>query len=233
MPRMISIHQPAYQPWLGYLDRIRRADTFVFLDSVQFEKNSFTNRNKINTQTGPVWLTIPVKSKDHLVGNLSSLEIDNSKSWKKKHLRTIEQSYARAPYFGDRIDRIRKMYDVETTSFSDFCFSQLLEWLRIFNIQTPIVRSQTLDLQSNKSDLVLEICQRLEANKYLSGPFGKDYLELEKFAEHKIVVSFHEFEHPVYPQIHNKDAFVSHLSALDAYFNIQNLNSIWAKGESR
>ena len=52
----MSAHQPAYLPWLGYLDKIKRSDIFIFLDTVQFEKNSFTNRNKIKTKNGPIWL---------------------------------------------------------------------------------------------------------------------------------------------------------------------------------
>lgn len=227
MPHIVAIHQPAYQPWLGYLDRIRRADTFVFLDSVQFEKNSFTNRNKINTQSGPIWLTVPVKSKDHLSGTLKNLEIDCSKDWKKKHLRTIEQSYARAPYFSSRIEKVRKIYNNETTYFSDFCFDQLLEWMEILNINTQLIRSQNLNLLSSKSDLVLEICRSLDAKEYLSGPLGRDYLDLEKFAQSNIAVTFHEFKHPIYQQVHNKDSFVSHLSVLDAYFNVQDLHSIF------
>ena len=54
---ILSAHQPAYLPWLGYFEKIACADVFIFLDTVQFEKNSFINRNKIKTQQGPQWLT--------------------------------------------------------------------------------------------------------------------------------------------------------------------------------
>ena len=52
----ISINQPAYIPWLGYFDRIDYADIHIVLDHVQFEKNSFTNRNKITSNNGPIGL---------------------------------------------------------------------------------------------------------------------------------------------------------------------------------
>lgn len=38
---IVSIHQPAYLPWLGYFHKILRSDVFVFLDTVQLEKNGF------------------------------------------------------------------------------------------------------------------------------------------------------------------------------------------------
>ena len=57
---IITAHQPAYLPWLGLIHKIAISDVYVFLDNVQFEKNSFTNRNKIKTANGPIWLTVPV-----------------------------------------------------------------------------------------------------------------------------------------------------------------------------
>ncbi len=73
---IVSIHQPAYLPWLGYLDRIARSDLFIFLDNVQFERNSFTNRNQIKTANGPVWLTVPVLVQGHLTKKLTQIMID-------------------------------------------------------------------------------------------------------------------------------------------------------------
>jgi hypothetical protein len=75
---ILSIHQPAYLPWLGYFDKIARADVFVYLDTVQFEKNSFINRNQIKTPQGALWLTIPVKTRGHTSGSLQTTEIDDS-----------------------------------------------------------------------------------------------------------------------------------------------------------
>ena len=48
-PMILAAHQPAYLPWLGYFDKLSRSDIFIFLDSVQFEKNSFLNWNRIQT----------------------------------------------------------------------------------------------------------------------------------------------------------------------------------------
>src|SRR5581483_975536 len=40
---LVAIHQPQFLPWLGYLDKIDRADLFVVLDCVQFKKNEWQN----------------------------------------------------------------------------------------------------------------------------------------------------------------------------------------------
>ena len=97
---IVSINQPAYLPWLGYFDRIVQSDIHIVLDHVQFEKNSNINRNKIRTFNSWSWLTVPIKTKSKY-GNLSinNLEIDNSYLWKKKHLRSIQQSYSKTSFF--------------------------------------------------------------------------------------------------------------------------------------
>jgi len=48
----IAIAQPTYLPWLGYFDLIDQVERFVVLDSVQFEKQSWQQRNRIKTPTG-------------------------------------------------------------------------------------------------------------------------------------------------------------------------------------
>ena len=72
---IVSINQPAYLPWLGYFHRIAVSDLHVVLDHVQFEKNSFTNRNKVRTASGTPWLTVPVRSKGRF-GDLAINEVD-------------------------------------------------------------------------------------------------------------------------------------------------------------
>src|SRR5690349_7924911 len=106
---LLSAHQPAYLPWLGYFDKIRRCDVFVYLDTVQFEKNSFTNRNKVKTAQGPLWLTVPVRSKGHLSSTLQELELDPAQRWRHKHLKTLREAYAKAPHFEARFERMERL----------------------------------------------------------------------------------------------------------------------------
>ena len=56
----VAISQPTYLPWLGYFDLIDQVDVFVLLDDVQFEKQSWQQRNRIKTPAGLQWLTVPV-----------------------------------------------------------------------------------------------------------------------------------------------------------------------------
>ena len=97
---IVSINQPAYLPWLGYFDRIASSDLHMVLDHVQFEKNSVTNRNKLRMPQGWSWLTVPLLTKGRF-GELpiSDLEINNSIPWAKKHWKSLQANYTRAPFF--------------------------------------------------------------------------------------------------------------------------------------
>ena len=56
----MMIRQPGYMPNLGFFKKIQSSDIFVFLDDVQFSKDSFDNRNQIKTNFGPEWITVPL-----------------------------------------------------------------------------------------------------------------------------------------------------------------------------
>ena len=214
---IISIHQPAYLPWLGYIERIKKSDLFIFLDTVQFEKNSFTNRNLIKGANGPYWLTIPVKKKGHLSKSLLDTEIVRDVDWRKSHLMSIKSSYSKSVEFHDKYAKISKLYNNDETLLADLCFNHLLFWLDELQIKTKIVRSSSLSISSKKSDLILDICQEVGATTYLSGPMGKNYLEENDFISNGIKLDYHYFEPTPYPQLFG--SFIPFMGIIDYWFN--------------
>lgn len=210
---ILSAHQPAYLPWLGYFDKIARADVFVYLDTVQFEKNSFINRNQIKTPQGALWLTIPVKTKGHMSGSLRATEIDDSQAWRVKHLKSIEMNYRKSPRFEECFPKIQALLNIPESNLADYCFYQLQFWLGELAIDTRIVRSSDLQITSSKSDLVFDLCQHFEAQRYLSGALGRDYLVEEDFTKADISIEYQNFNSPVYPQLWGD--FIPYLSVLD------------------
>jgi hypothetical protein len=218
---VVSIHQPAYLPWLGYFDRIAASDTFIFLDNVQFEKNSYTNRNKIKTAAGPLWLTIPVQTRGHLEKKLVDIEIDGRQNWKRTHLRSIEQNYRRAPCFAERFDRLAASYLPEIGRLAQLCYQQLRFWIEELGISTRIVCASDLPVSGEKSDLVLNLCRHVGATTYLSGPLGKGYLQEDRFSAAGIEVRYHNFVPTEYPQLFGD--FVPALAVVDYWLNCPDL----------
>ena len=215
---IVSINQPAYLPWPGYFDRIVKSDLFISLDHVQFEKNSLINRNKIKTPQGWVWLTVPVKTKGKF-GNLSltSLETNQDIKWSNKHFQAILSSYGKARFFGDYREYFQEIYSKEWPLLNDLITETNNFLLKELTIKTETIKSSDFNPQESKSDLVLELCQKVGAKTYLSGPFGRDYLDLDSFDKAGIEVIYHDYIAPEYSQLYND--FEPYMSVIDMLFN--------------
>lgn len=214
---IVSINQPAFLPWLGYYDRIYQSDLAVVLDHVQFEKGSFTNRNKIRSVNAPVWLTVPLVKKGASKASINSIEINNSINWQKKQLETVRQSYSRSSFFNQYFDDVKALYTREYQQLNTLLRESNQFLVDALSINTPLLNSSEMEVSGSKSDLVLNICNEVNATTYISGPYGRDYLDLNKFKESGIDVVFHEYEHPTYPQLY--DGFEPYMSVIDLLFN--------------
>ena len=213
----LSINQPAYIPWLGYFDRIDNADLHIVLDHVKFEKNSFINRNRIYSNQGPRWITIPV-SKGKNGEDINVIKTLDNEKWIKSHLNKITQDYLKAPFFEDYFEEFSDLLKTKTNESNLIKIIEPINLLilKFLNIKTPIIYSSKLGIKSKKSDLNLDICLSQEATQYLSGTNGKDYLNLQSFSEKNIKVAFQEYNHPTYYQ--GERDFQPYLSILDLLF---------------
>jgi hypothetical protein len=213
----LAAHQPAYLPWLGYLDKIASVDVFVYLDTVQFEKNSYTNRNRIKTPQGVQWLTVPVRQKGHITQTLEQTEIDETKPWRSKNLKSVAMSYARAGHFRECFEKLEALHAEQDGLLAGLCWKQLRFWLEEFAIATEIVRASELPVSGRKSGLILELCRHFGVDYYLSGSLGRDYLQADEFAAAGVHIAFQDYVSPVYPQLWGE--FVPNLSVVDYWMN--------------
>jgi hypothetical protein len=222
---VLTAHQPAYLPWLGYFDKINRSDIYVFLDSVQFERGSYINRNKIKTKNGPFWLTIPVKIRGYRQFRMDEIEVDNSRDWSSEHLKSVFYHYGKAKMFNYCYPKLEKLFKKKFDKLSDLCFYHLEFWLKEFNIKRKIIRSSELKIKSKKSDLIFDICRYFKASKYISGALGINYLDVEKFKDADIETEFQNYQCPIYPQLWGK--FVPNLGIIDFWMNTVNYKNLF------
>lgn len=215
---IVSINQPAYLPWLGYFHRIASSDLHLVLDHVQFEKNSFTNRNKVRTANGTAWLTVPVKTSGRF-GELpiSGLEIDNKSDWRRKHWQTLQQSYGKAPHFAEHEEFFRELYGTPWEKLIDLCTRVTSYLLQRFGIRTKMVNSSEMQSGGAKDKLVLNLCRESGATTYISGALGRDYLREDLFRDAGIRVVYQDYHHPEYPQVYKP--FEPYMAAIDLLFN--------------
>lgn len=213
----VSIHQPQYIPWLPYFDKIDQSDVFVFLDSVQYQKNGLQNRNQIKTKQGAHWLTIPVHATlDHTI---SETQIVGNR-WVKKHLKTIQMNYARADHF-DLFEEFSEILKRDWQSLADVTIA-VTEWMMTqLHIDTRVVRSSQLQAQGDAQALVINICKELGADVYLSGTGAKSYQDATAFADENIDLVYQSYTNQPYQQCFmDETGFIGDLSALDLILNI-------------
>jgi hypothetical protein len=192
--KSIAILQSNYIPWQGYFDLIRSVDEFVVLDSVQFTKNDWRNRNRIQTPAGPAWLTIPIRTAGRFSQRISEAEVADPQ-WAQRHWRTLAQHYVRASQFRRYASELETAYE---QAAQESCLSRInrifldlvCKWL---GISTPIHPSDIYPDHPDRVQRLVAICQAAGASRYVSGPAAKCYLDPTPFKAAGIDLSFFEY----------------------------------------
>ena len=210
-----AVHQPQYLPWLGYFDKIDRADVFVLLDTVQYKKNEFQNRNKIKTAQNWQWLTVPVKY--HFPQTIEEVPINNTVNWAHKHNQALLSNYAKSPYFSAHKDFFNTTFAKDwewLTNLNTHTVTGLIECL---GISTPVERVTDWELSEDPTGRLVDICKQTGAETYLSGAGGQEYLDMPQFEAAGIDVIFQTYQHPEYAQRFGE--FEPYMSVVDLLFN--------------
>lgn len=215
---VVAIHQPEYFPLLSYLDKAARADVFVLLDHVQFDRTSLQHRARIDTANGPIWMTIPFVHR--FPQRIVDVEIADRR-WATKHEKTIRAAYGRAPAFAQAAGKLAEFFAAGHRRLADATVDSVRLLFEAFGVTPRVVRSSSLDLHGTRGALVLEICQRLGATRYLSGRTGASYLDRDGFARAGVAIEVQRFEPPAYPRLRAIDGDeLTRLSAIDAWVHV-------------
>lgn len=212
------IMQPTFLPWLGYFDLMDQTDVFVFLDSVQFDKRSWQQRNRIKSPKGELLLTVSVLSKGRFNQRICDVELDQSSDFQKAHLKAIKYNYSKAGYYKKYVDSFEEVFLRKHRLLAELNID-LIMWLKdILGIRAKTLRSSTLGVKGKKAELLVDICKAVGADHYLSPLGAKDYIEgTDVFSKNGVDLAYHNFIHPVYRQLFGD--FLSHLALIDLLFN--------------
>ncbi|MFH1549962.1 MAG: WbqC family protein [Planctomycetota bacterium] len=213
--RIFAGNQPTYLPWIGIFEQMMYADVFVVCDDFRSSFPGWLNRNKIKGRDGTVWLAIPVVHPQDLP--INRVEIFNKAPWRRKHLRSIEMCYGRAPFFEKYIDRLREIYGVEWRCLSDFTVALIRYFRECLGIEKELAFSSALGVSGTKNSLVVDLCRKTGCDAAYLAEGTRAYVDEKLFRQAGIEVEYQDFEHPVYPQQYG--GFISHMSVLDILMN--------------
>ena len=213
---IVTIHQPEHIPYFGFLDKVNKSDVFVVLDDVDFKKNNFQNRNQILTPNGPKWLSIPVEMK-----NLENKYINARKvkdKWKQNYRNQIVEAYRKYENSEFGISLVEEMLNIESDLLIDYNMFYIQKVFNLLDINTRIVYSSTLNINSSKSQRLYDICDVLNGDSYLAGQGAINYLDTDIFSD-DIKILKHSFSHPIYEQKNSND-FIPYMSSLDLIMSV-------------
>jgi len=219
---IVAIHQPNFFPWLGYFNKMARADTFIIMDNVQFPKTSrgtWSNRVRLIVNGKATWLTMPIVRNYHGHRCYHEMLIDNRQPWRERILTTIKTSYGRAPYFKTVFPFLRELINNFTESLVDYNITAIQALILQLGLdQSKLILGSQLNISGSSTDLLIAMVKAVDGTAYLCGGGASGYQEDEKFYLAGLTLIYQNFQHPNYPQF-NTQEFNPGLSIIDTLMN--------------
>jgi len=212
------ITQPTYLPWIGIFKAIDYADTFVFYDDVQFEKQSWQNRNRVldPLRPEPIYLTVPV-AKHQTDTPIREIRVAGPGVC-QKHLRKLATWYARAPFLAPTLAVLESVCSKNHTCLSALTSELIMALASYIGVAANFRFAHEFEIRGDKYTRTLSFARSLGSTVYLTQAGTRDYMDVPAFLAHGIQVVFLEFPHPVYRQL--REPFTPYLSIVDMLMNI-------------
>jgi WbqC-like protein family len=215
---IVSANQPYYFPYPGFFYKTYVSDVFVILDDVQFPRGTtWTTRNRFKNPQGSLWMTVPVKKKGLGLQKINTVRICHDGGWAKKHLESLRNAYAKAPYVKDHFNFLEELFSTKFEKLIDFNLKIIRYLMKHLQIETEIILLSELEIKAKGDKLLIEMCRRLGASQFLAQRAARKYLDADRFKAAGIRLTDVKPPSPVYPQLWG--SFIPNLSALDLVLN--------------
>ena len=211
-----AIHQPNFFPWLGYFNKMERADVFVFLDDVAYPKSgsgagSFSNRVKVMLSNQPGWLGCPVK-RESGSQKIKNVTIDESKPWRKKALKSLMFNYIKTNNYNYIYPLLEELIHYPTTNLCEFNINAITRVKNLLNIPCTLVKQSSLDVNGTSTELLINITKSVGAKTYLCGNGARGYQDDEKILSSGLMLARQGYTPEAY---HSHSEFIPGLSIID------------------
>lgn len=196
------------------MHKARKADVFVFLDDVQFKRDSLQQRAKLAQKSATSWMSIPfVHAHPQLIRDVQFASGD----WLAAHEEKVRAFYGHTLHYAQISPALDAFYSASYSKVADAVEASVRAIFELLRICPQIVRSSSLGAEGAKGDRVLDICKKLDATHYLTGKGGSSYLDIDRFNSAGVNVEVVEYSLPTYREWQPDPAGAgSGLSSLDA-----------------
>lgn len=216
MAHTVCIHQPDFVPYLGFFDRLLDVDQFIILDDVQFIRRGWQHRDVIKGPAGRTWLSLSIAKSDYHSA-ISDIQLAADRKWVDANLNLLAACYSKARYFSKVFGQVETIYRASHVTMMGLNMAFLRLAFEYFAIDVPLMMASEFDVNTTKTERLVQLALAVGADEYLTGTGSKEYLDESLFEQSGVSVRWQKFSHPVYPQLHG--AFIPMLSCLDVIFN--------------
>lgn len=217
--KLVVIHQPDFMPYLGFFQRLLRADIYIVMDNVQYVRGSRTqtSRDKIKTAKGEKWINVGVQ-KPVFKCRIDDVNLSQDEQWRERSLNLIKENYKKADYFCEIYPYLESLYSLKCSRMIEFNMASIKMLIELFGIEDIEIKyASELAVEGKSNQLIINLVKAAGCRRYLSGTGAKAYYIHEMYEEAGIEVVWQKFEHPIYKQ--QFDGFIPYLSSIDLLLN--------------
>lgn len=208
---IVGCHQPYFLPYIGYWQLMNTSDIYVILDSMQYMKESYINRNNILINGKRNRFTLEV-SGVHLKTLINEVKVGSSSH---KIIKSIFYAYKKAPYFEEIYPMLEQIFLNDEKNLAKYVGYSIERVARYLDIDTKIIYLS--DLQGETSlkaqDRIIDICKRVNADHYINAIGGQVLYNKEDFFKEGMKLNFLKTKDMEYKQFSNE--FIPNLSIVD------------------
>lgn len=218
---IVSSHQPHFFPWLGYFDKMAKANLFLINDIAQLELKSPMHRNRIVDKNGTVrYINVSIEKKGYMEKQNHEIELSNWEETQKSLRGIIRDCYIRSCCFTEIWPMIDELLSGNYKRLIDIDMATIELGRKCLNIDTPMFYQSSMHFHdgATTSEKLAEKLSSIHTKIYLSGTGGRKYMDLNDFSVRGIKVFYQSFSYPIYSQTF-KGEFIPNLSFLDLIFN--------------
>lgn len=213
---IVSIHQPNFFPWMGFFNKINSSDAFIFLTESRRSKNDkYLTRALILNNSSQSYLSMPLGAKQI---KICDLLMPKGHQWRINMLNVVNAAYSNCDFYDEILVDIEKLLMFDCEFFYEFSINIIYFFMKNLNIHTNCFLDKKFNKDFGEASMrLVNLCNEVNAEKYLSGLGAKSYIDEDIFIKNKIDVIYQNYLPQAYEQHSNE--FISGLSIIDVLFN--------------
>lgn len=218
MNMKLGIMQPYFFPYLGYYSLIKHTDLFILLDTVQFIRHGWIERNRIlKPNVGWQYIKVPL-CKYSRETKISDICIRNDFDWKIKILAQLQHYKKKAPHYYSVIDLIDDAFTENFTSITDLNYAILQKTCNYLGLDKPIEVFSRMDIEIERpkapDEWALNICKKIpHITEYWNPPGGSLFFDRKTFEKNDLLLCIQAVKLSKYDQ--KRRDFEAGLSIID------------------